>query len=255
MSDDIPVPPPRRNFLRQVITVASAAPFSSQFVAGAGVTAAVAAAASAHAADPSTAAAAPSPLIGYECFSADESAFTETMVNVMCPADQYTPNGVDCGLAIFIDRQLAGAYGKGAGRYMHGPWQPGKPELGLQLPMTPEQFFKAGVEAANRQCQKKYSKTFDQLAPAEADAFLNSIAGGKVTDDDVPLASWFNDLIYPLFSQACFADPLYGGNNNKVFWKMVGYPGLPATHTLDMVNFRGKPFPGAKDPKSIIDFS
>jgi gluconate 2-dehydrogenase gamma chain len=48
---------------------------------------------------------------------------------------------------------------------------------------------------------------------------------------------------------------MYGGNNNKVFWKMVGYPGLPATHTLDMVQYRGKPYPGAKDPKSIVDFS
>jgi gluconate 2-dehydrogenase gamma chain len=62
-------------------------------------------------------------------------------------------------------------------------------------------------------------------------------------------------LVYPLFSQACFADPIYGGNYNKVFWRMIGYPGLPATHTIDMVQFRGKPFPGGKAPKSIADFS
>ncbi len=252
MSDEAPLPPQRRNFLRQVITIAGTAPFSSQLITGAGATAVIAASPAALAAD---AAPAPPAPVGYACFSADEAAFVETMVNVMCPADEYTPNGVDCGLAIFIDRQLSGAFGKGAGRYMQGPWQEGKPELGPQLPLTPEEFFKLGVEAANRQCQSQLSKTFDQLAPADADAFLKSIADGKVKDDSVPLASWFNDLIYPLFSQACFADPLYGGNNNKVFWKMVGYPGLPATHTLDMVNYRGKPYPGAKDPKSIVDFS
>jgi gluconate 2-dehydrogenase gamma chain len=39
-----------------------------------------------------------------------------------------------------------------------------------------------------------------------------------------------------------------------VFWKMIGYPGLPATHTLDMTRYRGKPYPGAKNPKSIADF-
>jgi gluconate 2-dehydrogenase gamma chain len=71
----------------------------------------------------------------------------------------------------------------------------------------------------------------------------------------VSLASWFNDVVYPLFVQACFADPLYGGNNDKVFWTLVGYPGLPATHMLDMVRYRGKPYPGAKNPKSIVDFS
>lgn len=252
MSDDTTQPPPRRHFLRQVITVAGTASLSSPLAVGGGA-AAVVAASGAHAAD------APAPattgLIGYECFSADEAAFTETMVNVMCPADQFTPNGVDCGLAIFMDRQLSGAYGKGAGRYMSGPWAQGKPQLGLQLPLTPEQFFKAGVEAANRQAQSKFGKTFDQLQPAEADGFLAAIADGKISDDAVPLAAWFNELVYPLFVQACYADPLYGGNNNKVFWKMLGYPGLPATHTLDMVNYRGKPFPGAKDPKSILDFS
>ena len=31
--------------------------------------------------------------------------------------------------------------------------------------------------------------------------------------------------VYPLFQQACFADPVYGGNRDKVFWKMIGYPG------------------------------
>jgi gluconate 2-dehydrogenase gamma chain len=48
---------------------------------------------------------------------------------------------------------------------------------------------------------------------------------------------------------------MYGGNRDAVFWKMLGYPGLPATHTVDMVRYRGKPYPDAKHPKSIIDFS
>lgn len=253
MSQDPSQTPPRRNFLWKIITVASAAPLSSQLIAGAGLTTAAVAAGPALAADaPAAASAGPA---GYESFSADEAAFVENMLNVMCPADDYTPNGVDCGLAVFIDRQLSGAFGQGAGRYMNGPWAPGKPQTGLQLPFTPEQFFKAGVEAANRQCQAKFGKTFDQLQAADADAFLKGIDGGKIKDDDIPLASWFKDLVYPLFEQACYADPMYGGNNNKVFWKMIGYPGLPATHTLDMVNFLGKPYPGAKDPKSIVDFS
>ena len=39
----------------------------------------------------------------------------------MCPADALTPNGTDCGLAIYIDRQLAGDFGKGGRMYSHGP--------------------------------------------------------------------------------------------------------------------------------------
>jgi gluconate 2-dehydrogenase gamma chain len=199
-----------------------------------------------HAATP-TDQPAPAPA-GYESLGPAEAAFVEAMVNVMCPADALTPNGVDCGLAIFIDRQLAGGFGKGERYYAPGPWRAGKPQQGLQSPLTPEQFFKAGVRSANEACVKQYGKTFDQLAPAEADALLKSLASG-------PLAQWWGDIVYPLFQQACFADPIYGGNRDKVFWKLIGYPGLPAFHTQDMTNFRGKPFPGAQRPKSIEDFS
>lgn len=256
MGDKPSVAGDRRFFLKQVASVASAAPLGSRLAASAALATVAAMPAAAGAADAAATAPAAAPFVGYESLSGDDAAFVEAMVNVMCPADNLTPSGVDCGLATYIDRQLAGDFGKGARRYMRGPWQPGKPQLGYQLPLTPEQFFKAGVAAATTACKAKYNKAFDQLAPADADAFLTDVAAGKYNANaEISLASWFNDIVYPLFAQACFADPIYGGNYNKVFWKMVGYPGLPATHTLDMVNFRGKPYPGATDPKSIIDFS
>jgi gluconate 2-dehydrogenase gamma chain len=240
----------RRDILKQIATVASAAPLTTALGATTATTAAVVSI-QAEAAP----AAAPVAAAGYQSLSPTEAAFVEALVNVMCPADHLTPNGVDCGLATFIDRQLAGGFGQGENVYMHGPWRQGKPQLGYQLPLTPEQFFKAGVAAANTVCRTRYGKDFDALPATDAEAFLQDLAKGKVTDPRVPLGLWFNDLAYPLFVQACFADPIYGGNSDKVFWRMIGYPGLPATHTRDMVEYRGKPYPGAKDPKSIADFS
>ncbi len=173
----------------------------------------------------------------------------------MCPADDLTPDGVACGLATYMDRQMAGGFGNGERLYMEGPWQAGKPEQGYQLPLDPAGFFRAGLAAAQGACQAANGKKLEQLAPAQRDAFLAALAQGRVTDGRIPLAQWFNELVYPLFEQACFADPVYGGNRDKVFWRMVGYPGLPAFHTVDVRNFRGKPFPGAQQPKSIQDFS
>lgn len=241
---------PRRGFLKRVVTVSGSLPFA-QGLAGGVAAATLLAPASAAAATPS----AVNEVVGYTSLSPEEAAFTESMVNVMCPADSYTPNGVDCGLAIYIDRQLAGSFGKGAKRYLRGPWAQGKPQHGYQLPLTPEQYFKAGVAAVMQASQGRFGKPFDRLAPAQADAFLKDLASGKVADPELNLAAWFNELVYPLFEQACFADPIYGGNHDKVFWKVIGYPGLPATNTLNMVRFRGKPFPGASDPRSIADFS
>jgi gluconate 2-dehydrogenase gamma chain len=191
----------------------------------------------------------------YQFLGPDEAAFVEALVNVMCPADAHTPAGVDCGLATYIDRQLAGSFGQGAGRYQQGPFRSGKPEHGFQLPLTPAQFFKAGLVAANAASLRDHGKPFAQLAPTVANEFLVALQAGKVASGDMPLASWFNELVYPLFVEACFADPIYGGNRNAVFWKMLGYPGLPATHAINIVKYRGKPFPGSAGPKSIADFS
>lgn len=228
--------PPRRIFLKQLATASGAVAIGVAARAG-------------------NAAPAAEPPVGYQSLSPEEGAFTEALLNIMCPADRLTPNGVDCGLASFFDRQLAGGFGRGDRLYRQAPVRTGKPQAGYQLPLTPEQFYKAGVAATQAACSTRFGVKFEELDTARADAFLQELAAGKIEGGRVPLGQWFNELVYPLFTQACYADPLYGGNRGKVFWKLIGYPGLPAFHTQNMVTFRGKPFPGAADPKSIQDFS
>ena len=100
---------------------------------------------------------------GYAYLNLDEAAFVEAMVDHMVPADQYSPKGTDMGLAIFIDRALAGGWGKGERLYMQGPWKPGVPSQGYQLPLTPAELYRAGIAATNAHCAKTYGKTFDRL--------------------------------------------------------------------------------------------
>jgi gluconate 2-dehydrogenase gamma chain len=241
---------PRRGFLKRVAAATGSIPLAHGLVGGAAVGVIAGPVRAAPGAKSLV-----SDVVGYTSLSPAEAAFTEAMVNVMCPADSFTPNGVECGLAIYIDRQLAGSFGKGAKRYLRGPWTQGKPQHGYQLPLTPEQYFKAGLARVNQAIVLRNGRSFDQLTPAQANAFLTDLSSGKIVDAELDLGLWFNELVYPLFEQACFADPIYGGNHDKVFWKVIGYPGLPATNTVNMVQFRGKPFPGARNPKSIGDFS
>ena len=65
-----------------------------------------AALAAAHA-PPSNAAA------GYLFFNAPEAAFVEAAVLRLIPADDLGPGAKEAGAALFIDRQLLGAYGAG----------------------------------------------------------------------------------------------------------------------------------------------
>jgi gluconate 2-dehydrogenase gamma chain len=190
----------------------------------------------------------------YQSLGPDEASCLEAIVNVMCPADRLTPNGEQCGLATFIDHQLAGSYGRGDRLYRQGPWVPGKPQHGYQSALSPEEFFKAGLKALQAECFSRTSKSVQQLQASELEDLLRVVAQLPARADAFPLTSWFNEVLYPLFVQACFSDPMYGGNKDKVFWKLVGYPGLPAVHQRNVIEFRGKRFPGSKQPKSIANF-
>src|SRR5215468_7196036 len=46
--------------------------------------------------------------------TATEHAFVVAAVDAIIPADELSPSGSACGVATFVDRQLAGAYGMGA---------------------------------------------------------------------------------------------------------------------------------------------
>src|SRR6266851_2055453 len=111
--------------------------------------------------------------------TATEHAFFAAAADALIPADELSPSGSDCGVATFIDRQLAGAYGSGARLYRDGPFPKGKPELGYQLALNPREFFRAGIAAANDWTRKTYGKDFDRLDAPEREAALKAMETGK----------------------------------------------------------------------------
>ena len=181
-----------------------------------------------------------------------EHAFFVAAADTLIPADDLSPSGSQCGVATFIDRQLAGAYGGGARLYRDGPFTKAKPELGYQLPLNPREFFRAGVAAANDWSRKTYGKDFDRLADTDREAALKAMEAGKAEFSGVSSRMFFNALL-DLSMEGFFADPIYGGNRDMAAWRMVGYPGLPATYREDIKKYFGKKYD--KPPRSIADFS
>src|SRR5437660_651170 len=58
---------------------------------------------------------------------ADEMAFVDAAVARIIPNDDLGPGAKEAGVGLFIDRQLAGPYGRGETWYMQGPWREGAP--------------------------------------------------------------------------------------------------------------------------------
>src|SRR6516162_4304442 len=137
------------------------------------VAAGLAPTAPAQAQQPTAAAPAPAPEAEpFVTLTPLEAAFIVAAVDTLIPADELSPSGSDCGVAIFIDRQLGSAWGGGAKMYRSGPFHKGKPEQGYQLALTPREFFTAGIVATDAWTRKTYGKDFDRLAATDRVAAL-----------------------------------------------------------------------------------
>jgi gluconate 2-dehydrogenase gamma chain len=181
-----------------------------------------------------------------------EHAFVVAAVDTLIPADELSPSGSDCGCAVYIDRQLASAWGGGAKMYRAGPFFKGKPEQGYQLPLTPAEFFAAGIAAANEWSRKTYGRDFDRLEPDKRAEALKTMQEGKAEFANISSRAFFGRLL-TLTMEGFFGDPIYGGNRNKASWRMLGFPGLPATYSNVIDEYRDKRY--VAEPQSIADFS
>jgi gluconate 2-dehydrogenase gamma chain len=199
------------------------------------------------------AAAAPPAHPGYTFLNLEEAAFVEAVVDHMIPADALSPKGTDLGVNIYIDRALAGGWGKGDRLYMQGPWKQGTPSQGYQLPLTPAELYRAGIKAANAYSVKTYGKTFDKITQAQREEYLLAWQAGKVSFEGGPPARTFFGMLYQNVMEGMFSDPIYGGNRDKAGWKMIGFPGVIATHAQNIEKFRDKKY--VADTVSISDMS
>jgi gluconate 2-dehydrogenase gamma chain len=240
-------PIPRRNFLKGAGVAGTAA--ITSLAGGLAACAENPPAPGTTAPAPAASEAAPAPPLA---LSPNEIAFVAAAVDTLIPADELSPSASQCGVVTFIDRQLASAWGGGAKMYRMGPFHKGTPEQGYQLPLSPREFFGAGIAAADAWSRKSYGKPFDTLAPEQRVAALKEMESGKAEFADLSSREFFATLL-DLTMLGFFSDPLYGGNRDKAAWKMLGYPGLPATYADKIDAYRGKRY--VAEPQSIADFS
>ncbi|MER9651768.1 gluconate 2-dehydrogenase subunit 3 family protein [Mesorhizobium sp. M0199] len=186
----------------------------------------------------------------YEFFNVDESAFIEAAVDTLIPSDSTGPGAKELGVAIYIDRQMAGGYGKGDRLYLEGPFGEGTPEQGYQLPMTPSELIRAGIADVSAYVQKNHKSAFESLSAKDRVAVMSDLEGKKVELPTVPTETFFG-LLLQLTIEGYFADPMYGGNKDRAAWKMIGFPGADAMYMDKIEPFRNKAY--AADPKGIQD--
>ena len=191
---------------------------------------------------------------GYTYFKPTEVQFIEALVDHMVPKDELTPSGTDIGIATYIDRALAGSWGKGDRLYMQGPWGKGTPNQGYQLPLTPAALYRAAIAGSNVHCRKTFGQSFDRCSAQQKETFLKDLQAGKINLDGGLPGRVFFGVLYENVMEGMFADPIYGGNRDKIAWKMLGFPGVMANNAENVKKYNdGRRF--TANPVSIADMS
>ena len=132
--------------------------------------------------------------------------------------------GKDAGCAVFIDRQLAGPYGRAEGLYDRPPFIKGGDNQGPQSAKNPGELYRSALAALDRYCQGNGGKSWVNLPGERQDEILQGLESGKLALEGVDGKAFFTQCVKDM-QEGFFADPLYGGNRNMCAWKMIGFPG------------------------------
>ncbi|MBV9218175.1 MAG: gluconate 2-dehydrogenase subunit 3 family protein [Methylobacteriaceae bacterium] len=175
-------------------------------------------------------------------FTQEEAAAIEAIADRIIPPDPQTPGGKDAGCAVFIDRQLAGPYGRQEGLYTAAPFHKGKKEQGPQSDAGPAEQYRKALAALDRYCRaNRNNRAFADLSDAEKDDILAGLESSRIALEGADGKEFFEAILKDV-QQGFFADPLYGGNRDMVAWKMIGYPGARYDYR-DWVSRHNERFP------------
>jgi len=157
-----------------------------------------------------------------------EALIVAAAVARIFPSDDAGPGAREAGVVIYIDRQLAGPWGRDLRRYTQGPFDENvPPQLGYQGEAPPQEIYRRAL---------KDLKGFDKLSSAEQDVKLREIED-----------SLFFELLHRNTIEGMFCDPLHGGNVDMVGWQLIGFPGPRMSNYEDI----DKHFGAAFRPKAM----
>jgi|SRR5580700_377347 gluconate 2-dehydrogenase gamma chain len=155
-------------------------------------------------------------------FDEKEARIVAAATERIFPNDETGPGAKEAGVVIYIDRQLAGPYGRDRYRYTQGPFEIAASDLGYQGKESPGEVYREEL---------KKLKGFDSLPASEQDERLKQIE-----------STHFFSLLRRHTIEGMFCDPMHGGNIDLIGWQMVGFPGPRMSNRDDVGAHFGEAF-------------
>jgi gluconate 2-dehydrogenase gamma chain len=140
-------------------------------------------------------------------FKASEARVIAAACDRIFPSDASGPGAKEAGVIIYIDRQLAGPYGRDRHRYTKGPFVESGLEHGYQAKASPQEIYRDGLRQLGED-------DFADLDAAKQDERLRALE-----------TTVFFRMLRTHTIEGMFSDPLHGGNTGLIGWQLIGYPG------------------------------
>lgn len=175
-------------------------------------------------------------------FTPAEARTVEAIVDRIIPPDPDGPGAKDAGCAVFIDRQLAGPFGRAQGLYAGGPFVAGTKQQGPQSRLDPATQYRGALRGIADHCAQRFGgRGFDELSAEDQDAVVGAIEAGTLPMEDIVTKDFWTMLLKNT-RQGFFADPVYGGNRDMAAWKWIGFPGARYDYS-DWIERHNEPYP------------
>ncbi len=183
-----------------------------------------------------------------------ERDLVEAVAEAMIPSDSSGPGAKEAGVVYFIDRMLAGNYGKGGNMFLQGPFvtpQSGTltvsgavypstqktpitysagtitPRLqagtSYQYGFNPREFWRRGLVFLQEYSNSAHGGNFEKLNSSQQTQVLQDLYDNKPTNFQGPTASEFFNELHDMVTAGFWTDPVYGGNVGMVGWKLLAF--------------------------------
>jgi gluconate 2-dehydrogenase gamma chain len=180
-------------------------------------------------------------------FTAHEALTVEAITARILPGTAGDPGAREAGVVTYIDHMLAYEEGFVQPVYREGPMvrlyegdePPAEAEgseaiwvaadeierYGYQSPLTPAEVYRTGLQALDAYARAGYGGDFSDLDEANQDAIVEALVDDEADGFEPFGAHQFFQVLRRGTMEGMFSDPIYGGNRDKVGYRLVGFPG------------------------------
>jgi gluconate 2-dehydrogenase alpha chain len=141
--------------------------------------------------------------------NAQEARTAAAFFERLFPADENGPGANEIGVLDYVDLALAGAYADKL------------------------ETYRLGLAALDRASRQRFGSEFADCSAEQQDKLIRALEQSELPTFDAPDQNRFLHLLLAHCQEGLFADPLHGGNRDKLGWRTLGHPGICLRNTQE----------------------